>query len=652
MFADVFVGYPLDETFTYRIPQELQVASGMRVKVNFGKREINAFVYRIHNNEPKDFKVKDIISVLDEENIFDDRLIELSRYIAQNYLSTVGETLSLAIPSGNRPSKRFKIPFEKVENSEFDLNEEQQTIYNDIFDGYSNDQKQHLLFGITGSGKTEIYIKLAQYFIKQNKSVIYLVPEITISSQIFERLYAIFGDRLILYHSHLTPNQRLYNWIRFYKGDAVIAIGTRSSVFLQCPDLGMIIVDEEHDGSYKEQSSPRYNARRIAYYRSKEEDALLLFGSATPSVETLYSAERGLMNLHRLNKRFGDSVLPEIEIVPVSLSKPEGIISPLLKLFTKRTTDENKQVIFLLNRRGFAPFIICDDCKDVISCPHCDVSLNYHRGDYLLCHYCGFRRQVPDRCEKCGSESMIKLGAGTQRIEELVGSIFKDLTIYRMDQDSMRKRGEVYNLIEKMNNGEVDILLGTQMVAKGFDFPGVTLVGVLMADIGLNMPDFRASEKIFSLLVQVAGRSGRGETAGKVIVQTLDEEHPIFQYIKNHDYYSFYRSELEVRKMLGYPPFKRMARLLVRGTDKENVSNTINKLKVELVKNIERYKKPISLLGPSSAPLSKIGGNFRYHIILKGDSVDTLRSVIGTSKEALTFNNTYLEIDIDPQDIM
>jgi len=332
MYADVYIGYPLDTVFTYRIPSDMIVESCMRVRVNFSGRNVIAFVKRTHNQKPQGFEVKDILDVIDSEPIFDDRLFALTRYTASTYLSSQGEALSMALPSGLKPSKRYKIPYEKeVSPHDVQLNDEQHKTYNEIMASREKGDLTHLIFGITGSGKTEIYIEIAKRLLADGCSVIYLVPEISLSSLIFERLYGVFGNDLIIYHSHLTPNQRLHNWIRFFKGEARIAVGTRSAVFLQCPKLGMIVIDEEHDGSYKEHSTPRYNARRIALYRSRTEGALLVMGSATPAIETLYACELGMMRLHTLKKRFGNAALPDIDIIKINSSKPRYIISSSLK---------------------------------------------------------------------------------------------------------------------------------------------------------------------------------------------------------------------------------------------------------------------------------------------------------------------------------
>ncbi len=431
-----------------------------------------------------------------------------------------------------------------------------------------------------------------------------------------------------------------------------MAVGTRSAVFLQCPDLGLIIIDEEHDWSYKEHSTPRYHARRLAYYRCKTENALMVMGSATPSIESLYTAEQGMFKLHILKSRFGAAVLPEIEIVKIYPKKDEAMISSKLMLYSKRAMEEGNQAIFLLNRRGFSPIVLCNDCGEALVCPHCNISLNFHRSGRMICHYCGYSRKLPEKCPHCGSEDILKLGAGTQKIEDMINERFSGHKVFRLDQDSTKKKNAVFDIVEKMSKGEIDILLGTQMVAKGFDFHKVSLVGILLADIGLNMPDFRASEKIFSLLIQAAGRCGRGDVCGKVIIQTVNEEHHIFQFLKNHDYMGYYRYELSMRKMLQYPPFSRLARLLVRGKNEEKVIKSINILKTALANEIINNNRPITILGPTAAPLSRISNNYRYHIILKSKDIESIRQVVKSVKHTVSGKDVYLEIDIDPYDIL
>jgi len=650
-YLEIYIALPVSGTFTYSVKRNEKIDCGYRVLVEFGRKKVRGFIKEVHYNKPNSFDVKEIIEVLDDNPIFDISLIELCEIIAFDYIGSVGEILSLALPTGIKESTRYKIPFNKKDVKEIELNDEQIIVKNDILLASNNGKKQHLIFGITGSGKTEVYIMLAKEMLAQNKSVLYLVPEISLSSQIFERLYNVFGDELIVYHSKIATNQKFYSWKKFQRGESRIVVGTRSSIFMQCDNLGLIIIDEEHDNSYKENSSPRYSAKRVAFYRSKRENALLILGSATPSIESLYAAENGQIGLHKLNGRFGDAKIPKIEIVKFSPSK-KNVLSPKLKLNVNNAVSNKNQAIILLNRRGYSPFVICEECNKTIDCPYCNISMNYHKGDNLLCHYCGYKMDLPIKCDSCGSSNFVKVGSGTQRVEELISMEFPNFNVFRLDQDSSRSKTKSIDLIEKMNDGEIDVLLGTQMVSKGFDFKNVTVVGVLMADIGLNMPDFRASERIFSLLLQVSGRAGRGASPGKVVIQTLDDENNFFKNLIKMDYYSFYKEELSMRKMLSYPPFSRLARILVRGKNEEKVISIIEKLKNKIDEIVNTDNLEIEVLGPSEAPFVKIASNYRYHIILRSKRIDVIRNVILKSKNIVKGKDLYLEIDIDPYDML
>lgn len=652
MYIEVYVSYPLDQSFTYAVPAGVTPVAGQRARINFAGRKTIAPIVDVHDQKPKGYNVKELIEIVDETPLFGGAFIDLCRFVAGSYLAAPGEVMAMALPSGERPSDRFKVPFGEEVYHEKVLTPEQEEVACAIEKGFSEGENRHYIHGVTGSGKTEVYIELAGKMMGRGKSVIFLVPEISLSSQIYERLYRVFGDELILYHSQLTKNQRLYNWQRFYSGEARVAIGTRSSVFLQCPDLGMIVVDEEHDGSYKENSTPRYNARRVALYRCNAEKALLLMGSATPSIESYYTAREGTFQLHKLTQRFGGASLPEIKIVSAKSERGRESITSQLKLYVHRAMEKNEQSILLLNRRGFSPFVLCNGCGEIITCPHCSISMNYHRGDQLLCHYCGYHRPMPAVCPSCGVEDLAKVGTGTQKVEDELAGIFPAARLFRLDQDTARKKKSVYELVDRMKKGEIDILLGTQMVSKGFDFNRVSVIGILLADLGLNIPDFRASERVYSLLTQVAGRSGRGGTGGTVVLQALDVEHPLFDMVLRQDYEGFYNSEIEFRRALNYPPFCRLVRLLVRGSDQKAVASAADRLASALRSVISGGKFSVSLLGPAAAPLERIGGNFRHHIILKGKDIRELRRAVRSVKDTVKAQGLYLEIDIDPVDLL
>lgn len=652
MFADVYID-PLPALFTYRVPEGVILKTGMRVTVPFGSgnRKVTAYTAAVHDKEPIGFDVKEISAIKDDEPVYDERLLNLCKFTAYSYCSNVSEAMAMALPSAGKPAV-YKPQAEAAPPQQPSLTAEQREVVNRIGEQFAAGERLHCLFGITGSGKTEVYIYLAQQSVAQGKSVIYLVPEISLSSQIYRRLAAMFGESLVMYHSRLSAGQKMLAWKRFYSGEAKIAVGTRSAVFMQAPTLGLIVMDEEQDSSFKEHSSPRYNAKRLAVYRGKSEDALVVLGSATPAMETLYAAEQGQIKLHRLKERFGGAALPSIEIVPFVPTERE-VISNTLKIETKHALEGGGQAIYLLNRRGFAPVVICDDCSEPVKCPHCTISLNYHRGGNLICHYCGYQTPMPDVCNACGSRRLAKVGAGTQKLEEAISAYFVKFNVRRMDFDSTRRKGSIEEIIASMTDKSTDILIGTQMVAKGFNFPDVAVVGILNADLGLSLPDFRAGERIFSLLVQAAGRAGRGKREGKVFLQTMDPKHPVFGFIKTQDYESFYKEELEQRRALRYPPFSRLVRLLFRGADEAKVMAAVKEAEPVLRSFARRFPSDVSVLGPAAAPIEKIGDNFRHHFILKGKLVEQVRETARLLRDTVKLpHGVYLEIDIDPVDLM
>lgn len=650
--AEVHINTPVNKPFTYRVPAGMRLEPGIRVIVNFRGRKVTGYVTAVKHGVSDDpgYELKDVSATVDESPVFDERLISLVKYVSGMYFSSMGEAFSKALPSSESSRTRGRIVsprFSSSQSAPDTLTLKQREILDKI---ESSGPSAHLIYGITGSGKTEIYINMARSVIARGGSVIYLVPEISLSSQIYERLYRVFGDSLVLYHSMLSPNRRLENWMKFRSGEARIAIGTRSAVFMQAPRLGLMIIDEEQDGSYKEQSSPRYSARHIAFYRARSENAHLILGSATPSVETLYAAERGGITLHTLDERYGDAELPGVEIVRVRGEGNE--ISSKLKLYTKRAVSSGGQAVYLLNRRGFSPLVMCEDCGTAVECSHCSISMNYHRDKGMLCHYCGSAKPVPKKCGACGSAAMVHVGSGTQKIEELINAEFPDYRVFRLDQDTARRKDAVPDLIDLMEKRQIDILLGTQMVSKGFDFPGIVLAGILLADVGMNMPDFRASERIVSLLIQLAGRSGRGGGESRVVIQTFNEEHALFRFIKNHDYTGFYRAELETRKALGYPPFGRLARILVRGKEEPVVIDSARELGDIIDGIIRKGGLKVEKLGPSGAPFTKIGGNYRYHMILKASATAEFAAVIREALDNFKSGHVYVEVDIDPVDML
>jgi primosomal protein N' (replication factor Y) len=503
------------------------------------------------------------------------------------------------------------------------------------------------LFGITGSGKTEVFIRAAQYMLDQGKSVIYLVPEISLTHQTSLMIENRFGSQSATLHSGMSPSTRLAEWIRIRRGEAPIVVGPRSAVFAPVPNLGLIIIDEEHDGSYKSGNTPRYHARQIALRRCSTEGARLVMGSATPSAEAWkLMADGGIKRLD-LTRRLSGGGMPEIK--PVGLAKTQGCLSKELKNEIHLTAQMGRQTILFLNRRGFAHFYQCPDCGWEQTCCRCSVSLTWHKSrGRCICHYCGYSEQPPAACPKCGCIEAGYRGFGTEMIEEEVKRTFPDLKIRRVDADTAGKKGGLEDTLLLFKNGMIDILLGTQMVAKGLNFPGVRLVGVVFADTGLHLPDFRAAERTFSLIVQVAGRAGRYFPDSKVIVQTLRTEDPVIKHSCALDVSGFFDAELKQRKALGFPPYSRLIRFTIRAKEEKRADTAVKRL-ATIAKSL--LPKDANLLGPAECPIGVINANFRRQLILRGQSMNVIH---GAAKELLTRyekgrdTKTYLEVDVDP----
>ena len=428
-----------------------------------------------------------------------------------------------------------------------------------------------LLKGVTGSGKTVVYLRLIARVLERGRSAIVLVPEIALTPQTVQRFRAAFGDEVAVLHSALSAGERHDAWRSLRAGDRRVVIGTRSAIFAPLPSPGVIILDEEHDGSYKQSDTPRYHARALAAVRGRDEGALVVLGSATPSLESWHNARQGLYSLLELPERATPHALPAVDTT-------ESIVTPRLRDAVATRLERGEQSILLLNRRGYSTFLQCPTCGRVWSCPACNVSLTFHRARArLVCHHCGYDEHVPGHCGDCRESDLTFTGVGTEQVERRVGELFPSARVLRMDVDTTGGKGAHGRLLEQVRRGEVDILLGTQMIAKGLDFPGVTLVGVINADVGLNLPDFRAAERTFQLLAQVAGRAGRGRVPGEVLVQTARPLHPALQAALGHDYEAFARAELDDRLAPGYPPHRRLANLIISGTSEERVAEAADR---------------------------------------------------------------------------
>ena len=547
------------------------------------------------------------------------------------------------------------IPWE----SQRSLTEEQEKATKEIFSYWQKDGKPILLHGVTGSGKTELYLRLLQHFVAQGKQGIFLVPEIALTPQMVDYVKTRIGVPIAVLHSGLTMAERREAWQGIAQGIYQVVIGARSAVFAPVPNLGIIIVDEEHETSYKQEQTPRFHGREVAEKRCQLQKGLLVLGSATPSLESYYRTQTEDWHLVELKKRVYAQPLPQVEIVDMREELRRGnrsIFSQQLISGVTEALARKEQVLLFLNRRGYHTFVSCRTCGKVLECSHCSVSLAYHTyEDKVKCHYCGFQGAVPKVCPHCGSSAIRQFGAGTQRVVEEVEKYWPEARVGRLDRDMTAIRGNHEKIYRQMLHGELDILVGTQMIVKGLDFPAVSFVGVIAADTSLNVPDIWAGERTFQLLTQVAGRAGRRDIPGKVVVQTYRPDHWIVQCAARQDYAAFYEQEMERREIAAYPPFVSLVRIVLSGTEKQVLSLAAEKLKgyFTLVQPMDGC-----LLGPTMAPLEKIKDRYRMQMVLKGNGKDhTLRQwVVGGveqfQKEQPIAKKIQITVDVDPLSMM
>lgn len=528
------------------------------------------------------------------------------------------------------------------EKIKFNLNEEQQKVYKEIFNSI-NTNETFLLYGVTGSGKTNVYMKVIEDVIKNNKTAILLVPEISLTPQIIKRFTSYFSNIAVL-HSGLSDGEKYDEWRKINEGKVNIVIGARSAIFAPLKNIGVIIIDEEHSQTYKQENNPRYNAIDIAKERCKYHNCPLILGSATPSLESFARAKKNVYKLLELKNRYNNNTMPKVEIIDMNkeFKKASGYFSNTLIDQIKETLERNEQVILFLNRRGYSSFLTCSSCGYVEKCPNCDISLTYHKSSNMLrCHYCGYATKRKKLCPKC-QEEFKDYGIGTEKVEEELKSLIKDAKIIRMDVDTTTTKNAHAKIINSFLEEKYNILVGTQMIAKGLDFPNVTLVGVLNADIGLNFPDFRSSETTFSLLNQVLGRSGRGNKEGKVLIQTFNPEHYAIAYTKNHDYLGFYNEEMKIRKILKYPPYYYICSIKIISKD----YNLASKSSYGVVNYLKQNIKNEIILGPSVCNVFKLNNNYRFQIIIKYKDVNNILEYL-TNIEHHYFNKKDIKVEID-----
>ena len=517
-----------------------------------------------------------------------------------------------------------------------------------------------LLHGVTGSGKTEVYYRAARHAMRLGRQVILMVPEISLSVYMESVFRSRLGDRMAVYHSGLSQGERYDEWMRMVRGDVDLVIGARSALFAPLSKLGLIVVDEEHDSAYKQESTLRYQARDAAVVRAKLENALVVLGSGTPSVQSLHNTSSGRYHLITMPERVEKRPLPQVEIVDMKTLDGEQaeneILSPPLRDAIVRNLEAGNQTILFLNRRGFHRLLLCRSCGQSIRCPNCEVALTFHlKENQLTCHYCGFSAEATLKCAACGCEGLKSYGFGTEKLVQQLHERLPNARIARMDTDSTRKKGEAYHILKRFGEHQIDILVGTQMITKGYDFPNVTLVGVVAADLSLAFPDFRAGERTFQILSQVAGRAGRGSRPGRVIIQSFNPEHYAVSTAMANDLPLFFEKETALRSQLGYPPFSHLVCLRLLGNNKRKTADAAERIGAGIRATLRKWPrrgKEIQLLGPAEAPISKLKGKMRWHMLLKSSSTSLLHHLLCEiekfSKKDLTSSGVHLIIDVDP----
>jgi primosomal protein N' (replication factor Y) len=521
-----------------------------------------------------------------------------------------------------------------------------------------SDKGKYLIHGVTGSGKTEIYLHLVEKMLRDGKDSIVLVPEISLTPQMIERFKGRFGNDISVYHSKMSDGERFDEWMRIKNKRTKIAIGARSALFLPFDNLGIIIIDEEHENSYKSESNPKYDAREMAEYIALQKGSKLVLGTATPSMDTYYRAKAGELDLIEIKNRVDNARLPNMILVDMReelANNNRSIFSSKLHSAIDKALSRGEQIILFLNRRGFSTFVSCRKCGFVYKCRQCDITLTYHKEDNLMhCHYCGYRQQVHNKCPECSSKYLKYFGIGTERVEEEVKRYFPSAKTLRMDMDTTRKKNSYINIYESFKKGEAQILIGTQMIAKGLDFPNVTLVGVLAADLTLNLPDYKSAERTFQLLTQVAGRAGRSNKQGEVIIQTYTPEHYSIQYSLTNDYFSFYNREIGIRNNMNYPPFTELININLNCSKEPLLVATIKNLGTA-INSFLKGKNNIDVLGPCPCAISKIKDMHRWQIILKGHfDYETTSNIKEIVYEALknVYSEVKLNLDVNPNNLI
>ena len=622
------------------LPKALKAKNNTNIKIKKEK-----YLYLLKNEE----EIKKYISTCH----YDGQIEILNKLLKEKklHITKLDSSIKTLIKNGIIDIKLeevYRLNYKSnTHNKQVELNEEQKSVVNKVLNN-KNISKTYLLYGITGSGKTEVYMNIIEEIIKDDKCAILLVPEISLTPQIVERFMSRFGDDVAILHSGLSDGEKYDEYRKILKKEVHIVVGARSAIFAPVTSLGVIIIDEEHSPTYKQENHPRYHARDIAIMRSKYHNCPLILGSATPSLESMARAGNKIYELLTITQRAGSGNLPKVQIIDMKkeIKRHNFIFSKALDEKIKEKLSKNEQIILLLNRRGYSSIESCNNCGEVMKCPNCDISLTYHKTSGMLrCHYCGYATKKYTECPTCHSTDLKDYGLGTQKLEEELNQKY-NARIVRMDMDTTAKKGAHQRIIEDFEQEKYDILVGTQMISKGLDFPKVTLVGVINADASLNIPDFRSSERTFQLLCQVSGRAGRGEYNGEVIIQTYNPDHYSIVYAKNHDYLSFYKEEMQIRKRLNYSPYYYIILIKISTKDYEKSFEEANIIGEYLRKNLS---KTTYILGPAMTSVFRIDNTYYQQCIIKYKKDDKLRdTLIKLDEHYKTNSKVKVEIDIDP----
>src|SRR3989338_3416403 len=659
--VDVAIPLPIQDPYTYHFPSRLadRLQIGVRVRVPFQNRTIIG--YLVGNNSRREVKKpKAIFEVLDSEPVLSEHLLRLSKWIGEYYFSSWGEAISNMIPKFLRvkeplekPTQNENAAIEKPAPVALRLTEEQEHAFSLLRKRVEeNHFSEIFLFGVTGGGKSELYIRTIKETLKQGKTAICLVPEIALTEQL--RLFFIqhFHDTLEVLHSKLSDKERSEAWQRIRSGQKQVILGARSAIFAPVSNLGLIIMDEEQENSYKQDQTPRYHAREVARWRARDLGAVFVMGTATPTLETMHRVSNGEVELLTLSKRIDGRSMPEVKIIDLKqdleITKRLTIISSRLEKAIEQALAAKGGILLMLNRRGFSTRLRCLKCGEVLFCPHCAVALTFHQEEQeALCHYCNHHLPIPKLCNRCQNPLFKFSGIGTEKVESEIGRLFPKARIARLDTDTTRKRGSHERILLKFRSQEIDILIGTQMIAKGFDFAHVTLVGIVNADTGLLLPDFRSAERSFQLLTQMAGRTGRGKEKGTVLIQTYSPHHYSIQFAAKHDYTGFFSEEIEKRKNLQYPPFTKLINIIFRGKKEQSVHEQAHQFRKWL--EAAKEHQNVELMGPAPLPLYRLRGHFRWHLMLRSSNTDLMHAAVRKALEQFKRKTgVYLAIDVDP----